>query len=517
MSVPEQPETDLISARTAARLAAVQALYQMDLAGTDLNDVIAEFMRERFDVQRGPDDEETDIASKKTDRLFFADILKGVLRRQREIDPLVDDQLATGWRLVRVDSILRAILRAGVAELLERADVPARVVINEYINVAHFFFSEDEPRVVNGVLDKIARKVRRQGIRSQARHGLDGLVILASSGSNAVTDRIKSETDLIQTYLAPLAAGAPGAFGLKDDAALISPEPGTDIVISTDPIRAGVHFFETDRADDIAWKALAVNISDIAAKGARPLAYTMALAFPEAPERAWMQSFADGLRAAQTEFGCHLIGGDTDHASGPLSISITAFGTVPRGRMVQRTTAKAGDHLFVTGTLGDAALGLAVHRDPAFLNRELTSGDRAFLSGRYLRPNPRVALAPLLLATASASLDISDGLLKDLGRMTAAAGVGATLRFEALPLSPPARHMIEAMPTFAADIVTGGGDYEILFAVPREKLETFRAIAPAIGVQVTEIGRLEAGGGVTLLDQSGQAMHFGRQGYDHFA
>ncbi len=160
MSVPAKPETDLISARTAARLAAVQALYQMDLAGTDLNDVIAEFMRERFDVQHADGDETAEIPAKKTDRLFFADILKGVLRRQREIDPLVDDQLATGWRLVRVDSILRAILRAGVSELLERADVPARVVINEYINVAHFFFSEDEPRVVNGVLDKIARKVR---------------------------------------------------------------------------------------------------------------------------------------------------------------------------------------------------------------------------------------------------------------------------------------------------------------------------------------------------------------------
>ncbi len=332
-----------------------------------------------------------------------------------------------------------------------------------------------------------------------------------------MTDRVKSETDLIQTYLAPLAAGHPGAFGLKDDAALISPEPGTDMVISTDPVRAGVHFFETDRADDIAWKALAVNVSDLAAKGARPLAYTMALAFPAAPERAWMQSFADGLRAAQTEFGCHLIGGDTDHASGALSIAITAFGPVPRGRMVQRTTAKAGDHLFVTGTLGDAALGLLLHRDPAFMNRELTSGDRAFLSARYLRPNPRVALAPLLLATASASLDISDGLLKDLGRMAAAAGIGATLRFETLPLSPPARHMIEAMPTFAGDIVTGGDDYEILFAVPPGKLDTLRTMTPAIPVQVTEIGRLEAGGGVTLLDQSGQAMQFSRGGYDHFA
>lgn len=329
-------------------------------------------------------------------------------------------------------------------------------------------------------------------------------------------DRVKTETDLIQTYLAPLAAGAPGAFGLKDDAALISPEPGMDIVITTDPVRVGVHFFETDRADDIAWKALAVNVSDLAAKGARPLAYTMALAFPEAPAQAWMQSFADGLKAAQAEFGCHLIGGDTDQSSGSLSIAITAFGSVPRGRMVQRTTAKAGDHIFVTGTLGDAALGIALHRDPAFLNRELTSGDRAFLTGRYLRPSPRVALAPLLFSCASASLDISDGLIKDLGRMAAAARAGVTIRFAALPLSPSARHMIEAEPSFAEQIVAGGGDYEILFAVPRDRLELMRSIAPAIPVQITEIGRLEAGGGITLLDASGQAMHFGSSGYDHF-
>ena len=155
-----------LSARTAARLAAVQALYQMDLAGTDLNDVIAEFISQRMSNEANEDQPESDedcashVDLSGADKQFFSDVLRAVLRRQREIDPLIDDQLATGWRLVRVDSILRATLRAGVCELLERADVPVRVVINEYINVARFFFSEDEPRVVNGVLDKIARKVR---------------------------------------------------------------------------------------------------------------------------------------------------------------------------------------------------------------------------------------------------------------------------------------------------------------------------------------------------------------------
>jgi N utilization substance protein B len=140
--------------RTAARVAAVQALYQMDMAGTDLNAVIEEFVRLRF--PRAPGDE----AASGADPAFFSDLLRGVVRRQRDIDPLVDDQLAQGWRLTRIDAIVRAILRAGVFELMERPDVPARVVINEYINVAHSFFSEDEPKVVNGVLDKLGRRLR---------------------------------------------------------------------------------------------------------------------------------------------------------------------------------------------------------------------------------------------------------------------------------------------------------------------------------------------------------------------
>lgn len=163
---PPAEDTGALSARTAARLAAVQALYQMDLAGTDLNDVIEEFVSQRMSNEASENEaaSEEDTSSyvdlSGADKQFFSDVLRAVLRRQREIDPLIDDQLATGWRLVRVDSILRAILRAGVCELVERADVPVRVVINEYINVARHFFNEDEPRVVNGILDKIARKVR---------------------------------------------------------------------------------------------------------------------------------------------------------------------------------------------------------------------------------------------------------------------------------------------------------------------------------------------------------------------
>lgn len=327
---------------------------------------------------------------------------------------------------------------------------------------------------------------------------------------------IASEAELIATYLAPLAAGMPGALGLKDDAAFLRPPPGTDIVVTTDPIIAGIHFFPDQRADDIAWKALAVNVSDLAAKGAAPLAYTMALAFPGRPQHAFMAEFARGLAEAQAQFGCGLIGGDTDQTTGPLSISITVFGVVPSGRMVQRTTAATGDHVFVTGTLGDAALGLALHDPSAAVPETLTSGDRGFLTARYLRPSPRLELAPLLREHASAALDISDGFAKDLGRLAGGAGAMADVAFASLPLSPSAQIMIAAEPARRADVIAGGDDYEILLAVPPGRVAAFRHDLARMPFNVTEVGVLQPGSGVVIRDDNGTPLPLGRTGWDHF-
>ena len=329
-----------------------------------------------------------------------------------------------------------------------------------------------------------------------------------------MNDRIRNETDLIQTYLAPLAHGMPGALSLSDDAALLSLEPGTDLVISTDPIIADVHFFPTDRADDIAWKALAVNVSDLAAKGAEPLAYTMALAFPEAPERAWMAAFCDGLASAQAAFGCRLIGGDTDHTTGPLSIGVTAFGTVPRGAFGARRGARAGDHVFVTGTIGDSALGLTLHRDPALYADVLTAGDHSFLIGRYLRPNPRLALTAALRAYASAALDVSDGLVKDLARL--AGGAGIAFQLSDVPLSPPARAVLAADRDALAAVLSGGDDYEILTAVPAAHVAAFRHAVLATGVSATELGVLQPEPGIRIFDDDCRLLTLEQTGYDHF-
>jgi thiamine-monophosphate kinase len=325
-------------------------------------------------------------------------------------------------------------------------------------------------------------------------------------------DPILGEESLIQGFLAPLAAGYPGALGLQDDCALLAPVPGTELVLKTDPVSAGVHFFPDDAPEDIAWKALAVNVSDLAAKGAEPVAYLMALALPKAPERAWMRRFADGLGVAQRTFGCHLIGGDTDRTKGPLTISITVIGSVPAGGMVRRATAQAGDLLYVTGTIGDAALGLRLRQDRKLGGKlGLVSGDIDYLVQRYLRPRPALALRVPLRAHASAAMDLSDGLVKDLERMCAASGVAARIQAVHVPLSAPARAAVNANRSLLPDLLTGGDDYEVLMAVPLAARSAFEA-----QTGLSAIGEVMAGQGVTVLDERGNPLTFPRTGWDHF-
>jgi thiamine-monophosphate kinase len=331
-------------------------------------------------------------------------------------------------------------------------------------------------------------------------------------------DVIAGEEDLIQRYLAPLAAGCPGALGLADDCAVLTPEPGEDLVLTTDAIAEGVHFLADDTPADIAWKALAVNVSDLAAKGAKSVGYLMSCAFPKAPMHSWMQGFAAGVAAAQERLGMKLMGGDTDRRPGaPLSITIMAIGHVPAGRMVRRGTARPGDLLYVTGSLGDAALGLQIRRQSrATLAWPLTAGERDFLAYRFLRPEPRIGLRDVLLGHAHAAMDLSDGLVKDLHRLCRTAAVSAEVHVERLPLSLPARKVIEACPDWREAPLVGGDDYEILAAVAPESGAAFEAAAQAAGTAVTQIGTCGGGAGVTVRRADGEVLKLKNTGYEHF-
>lgn len=333
----------------------------------------------------------------------------------------------------------------------------------------------------------------------------------------ADADRVEGEAAIIQAYMAPLAAGFAGALGLEDDCAILAPPPGEEIVLKTDAVAEGVHFLADDDPADIGWKALAVNVSDLAAKGARPLVYLMSLSFADAPRAAWLSRFVAGLGEAQAAFAIHLAGGDTDRRPGPLSITIAALGAVPAGGMVRRATAQAGDRLFVSGTLGDAALGLKLARDPTLAAgwRVGQEGARDLI-GRYRRPCPRLGLRAGLLAHARAAMDLSDGLAKDLGRMCQASGVSGQIAIQRLPLSPEVRQALAADPEIVQAIVAGGDDYEVLAAVPPDQAAAYQATAAAAGVAVTEIGAIGEGAGVAIMRPDGRLLTLPRTGWDHF-
>jgi thiamine-monophosphate kinase len=323
------------------------------------------------------------------------------------------------------------------------------------------------------------------------------------------------EDRLIARHFRPLAKH-PGALGLADDAALLAPPPGCDLVLTTDGIIAGVHVFPDTPADAIARRALRVNLSDLAAKGAKPAGFLLAIALPDGITDEWLAAFARGLSEDAELYDCPLLGGDTDHTPGPLSVSITAFGTLPSGTIVRRGGATAGDALFVTGTVGDAALGLLLRKD-AQAGAPLTAAQRNHLLTRYVLPEPRNALAETVRTHAAAALDISDGLAGDLAKLCRASGVTAQIDATRVPLSDAAGALIAGEAALLERVLTGGDDYEILAAVPAGKVEGFRAGARRAGITVTEIGRLATGETPPQFIGSDQRpLAFERSSYSHF-
>jgi thiamine-monophosphate kinase len=284
-----------------------------------------------------------------------------------------------------------------------------------------------------------------------------------------------------------------------------------------DGLQAGIHFLADDRPASIARKALAVNVSDLAAKGAEPSGFLLTLALPEDWTEAWLAGFCEGLAEAAGAFRCPLLGGDTVRANGPLWLSVTALGQVPTGRMVPRGGARPGDRICVTGTIGDAALGLALRRGerPAWA-AGLGPDERDFLVDRYLHPRPRLALAGALREHARAAMDVSDGLAGDLAKMIRASGTTAVVDVAAIPLSPAARAALAGDPGLLDRVVTGGDDYEILCAVPEERLEPFLAGAASLGVGAVAIGVVQRGGGLPVFRDGARERRYERGSFSHF-
>lgn len=319
-----------------------------------------------------------------------------------------------------------------------------------------------------------------------------------------------NEFSWIARYFAPLAAGIEGSLQLLDDAALLDVPAGKQLIITKDAMAAGVHFLGTESPDMLARKLLRVNLSDLAAKGATPHGYLLALMLPEGTAKSFVAAFAQGLAHDQASYGTHLLGGDTISTKGPLAFSLTALGHVPQGQALLRSGAKSGDDIYVSGWLGDSALGLASVQGKLPV---LDANHKAYLQERYFLPQPRVALGQKLIGLASASMDISDGLLQDLGHICKASQVGAKIQRHLLPLSAAARVHGEAAYDAA---LAGGDDYELLFTASAAHETELAELAQALALPLTKVGSITAGEGVALLDKNFRKTPFESKGFQHF-
>jgi len=332
------------------------------------------------------------------------------------------------------------------------------------------------------------------------------------TSSSSEPRRRLGEFALIAKLFAPLSKGAKGAFDLTDDAATLNLPEGRELVVTVDTLIEGVHFLPDDPADLIARKALRVNLSDLAAKGAEPHGYLLALSLAPWIDEQWLERFALGLQEDQSRYGVHLLGGDTTSGPGPLTISITALGSVPRHRMIRRVGAQPGDAVYVSGTIGDAGAGLDILRDEG---ASLSHNHREHLIGRYRLPEPRLSLGARLHGFASASIDVSDGLLADLGHIAEVSNVGIVIHAARIPLSPAYRALGRTGSDAIVRAATLGDDYEIAFTAPRSAHAAVEAAAGDLNISLTKIGLVQQGKGAILMED-GKVLSVPRAGYTHF-
>jgi thiamine-monophosphate kinase len=454
--------------RRTARLAAVQALYQMDVGGILSTSVVKEFIEHRFGLE-----DETDYIA--ADEEFFTDLVEGVVRYQEEIDKSISDNLWEKWSLKRLDLTLRAIMRSAGYEIQRRPDVPALARLIRWLNLC-------------------------------AKQSLVWWVVLP---------RRMDEFDFIATYLAPLAGL--GGLGLKDDAATLTPLAGKDLILTKDTMVEGVHFPQGHYGGDTAEKLLRVNLSDLAAKGASPIGYLLSISWPKDIDRNYFKGFARGLRDVQDAFDFKLLGGDTTSIDGPMVVTATLIGEVPAGEMVERAGAEEGDDIWVTGTIGDAYLGLQT-----VLGQALEPQPRAealwHFEKAYYRPEPRLLFRKALRSYARSCADISDGFVADAGHVAGVSEVSFKIDADKIPLSSQTGIWLSGQDDQDAafkTLLTAGDDYELIFTARPEHATQIRQAAKAIGMRVSRVGQVDKGEGITVISD-GQMMQFHKTGHTHF-
>lgn len=327
----------------------------------------------------------------------------------------------------------------------------------------------------------------------------------------------EGEFDIIARVFAPLAKDV-GAFGLKDDAAILMVTEGEELIVTCDTLVAGVHFLPDDPADSVGHKALAVNISDLTAKGARGYAYTLSLTLPPDISIDWLEGFAAGLKVVQEQTDISLVGGDTTASPGPVTVTITALGQAAHQHAVMRLGAMPGDRLYVSGTIGDAHLGLRLLRDPVLAKRwSLTENEAAYLVERYRRPGPNNALATLVRNFARAAIDVSDGLVGDIEKLCAVSHVGVAIDTGNVPFSEAAKKALAFDPTLLPVLITAGDDYEVVLAVSEKSVAGFESESEASGARFTALGTLLAAKkGVSVHDEAGKTLKIKEKGFKHF-
>ncbi|GBQ44817.1 thiamine-phosphate kinase [Komagataeibacter sucrofermentans] len=323
------------------------------------------------------------------------------------------------------------------------------------------------------------------------------------AADHAEENGLPAEFGFIARVFRPLAGN--GALDLRDDAAVFTPPAGQQLVVAADAMVEGVHFLPDDPSHTIGRKLLRCNLSDLAAMDATPLGYLLTVSMPPARDEAWFAGFAAGLAQDQQQFAITLLGGDTTATAGPLVLSLTILGHVAPGMALRRNTARVGDGIWVTGTIGDGAMGLLARQG------QVPDPD-GFLASRYQLPRPRLGLE--LGGIASAGMDVSDGLVQDLGHMARESGVGAIIETARVPLSPAVRAL---GPTWLPRCLTGGDDYELLLAVPPAQEARLLAHTGRVGVAMTRIGQIVPGSGVQVRDEAGQDIKLAHRGWSHVA